>query len=747
MKHDTINVDGMMCSMCSRSVEKAAYAAGSESARVNLMLKTLTVDYDDSKTNIKEIMRSVSKAGYKPYPPGKDSTSIFLHRLICGIILLVLLLSVYYPHMYSLVFEDYIIPVTCFQFVITTLILLLNRGFFIKGFKSIVSRTPGMDVLISMGSGISYVYSIFLAVNIIIDTLSGNTETAFSSSRMLCFESASMIPVLISIGKYLEEKTKKKTSGALKELMNLKPLEAVRIIANETSGTIDAVKNGSYETETVSVDDVKVGETIVIKAGETVPLDGVVIFGTGTTGESALSGESAPVDKIVGSPVFQATTVLSGFLAVEVTETGKDTMLSKMIDLVTTASMSKPDIARLADKLSAVFVPIVSALSVITFCIWKFAVGADFAKSISYAISVITISCPCALGLATPTAVMAAVGRGAKTGILIKNAKIIELLHKTDTVVFDKTGTLTTGILSITDTDCSDEHSLSTLLLCEERLTHPIGKAVCDSLRDKISIAHKAEISDFETRPGYGLTAVISGQRFYAGNRKLRKEICPDVPESDFDRNAEKYMKEGKTVIFFGFEGSSPNVIALSDTPKESAPDVINYLRKYGIKPVLLSGDNPLCALHTAKQLGINDAFGGMDPIGKVDKINELRANNHIVAFIGDGINDSPSLTSADIGIAIGAGTDIAIESADMVLTSSSLLSVIDAVRLGHDTIKNIKQNLFWALFYNVLCIPLAAGAYSTLGLSISPAIAAGLMSISSLFVVTNSLRLRYSRK
>ncbi|MCR5432703.1 MAG: heavy metal translocating P-type ATPase [Lachnospiraceae bacterium] len=746
MKRDTINVDGMMCAMCSRSVEKAACSAGSETAQVNLMLKTLTVDYDESKTNIKEIMKSVSKAGYRPFPPGKDTTSLFLHRLICGAILLVLLLVVYYPHMYSRIFENYIVPVTIFQFVIATLVLLLNRGFFIKGYKSIISKTPGMDVLISMGSGISYIYSIILSVNLFIDIANGNTESAFTTSRMLCFESASMIPVLISVGKYLEEKTKRKTSGALKELMNLKPLEAVKMILDDDKDFINAAQNGKYKTETVSVDEMKVGEAIVIKAGETIPLDGIVIYGTGATGESALSGESTPVEKIVGSHVFQATTLLSGFLVVEVTETGKDTMLSKMIDLVTTASMSKPDIAMLADRLSAIFVPIVLSLSVITFCVWKFFVGAEFARCINYAISVITISCPCALGLATPTAVMAAVGRGAKTGMLIKNAQVIELLHKTDTIVFDKTGTLTTGILSITDTDCKDEGALSALLVCEERLTHPIGKAVCESLKSRVISKEGTDVTDFETRPGYGLTAVVNGRRFYSGNKKLRIELCPNVAETEFDKKAEKYMNEGKTVIFFGYEDEQPSVIALSDTLKDSAQEMISSLQKQNISPVLLSGDNPACAMYTAGQLGIKEAYGGEDPIGKVDKIKELSSQGHTVAFVGDGINDSPSLTSADIGIAIGAGTDIAIESADMVLTSSDLSSVVDAVKLGNDTVRNIKQNLFWALFYNVLCIPLAAGAYSSLGLSINPAIAAGLMSISSLFVVTNSLRLRYSK-
>lgn len=747
MKRETITVEGMMCAMCSRSVERAACTAGSEKAQVNLLLKTLTVDFDEEKTNIKEIMNSVSKAGYKPYPPGKDSTSVFFRRLIYGIILLVLLLAVYYPHMYSNAFENLVIPVTCFQFTAATLVLILNRNFFIKGFKSIISKTPGMDVLISTGSGISYIYSIVLSVNIIINTVNGDVDSAFKTSRMLCFESASMIPVLISIGKYLEEKTKRKTSGALKELMNLKPLEAVRMIVPDGQDVTAAAKSGSYTTETVSVDDVKQGETIVIKAGETVPLDGVVLYGTGTTGESALSGESAPVEKDSGSNVFQATTLLSGFLVVKVTETGKDTMLSKMIDLVTTASMSKPDIAMLADRLSGIFVPIVVALSLITFTVWKFIVGAELSVCINYAISVVTISCPCALGLATPTSVMAAVGRGAKNGILIKNAQVIELLHKTDMIVFDKTGTLTTGVLSITDTNCDNPDALSALLVCEERLTHPIGKAVCESLKDKPVSYDNIAVTDYETRPGYGLTATVNGKRFYSGNKKLRAEFSANTPETDYDRNAEKYMSEGKTVIYFGFEGEAPSVIALSDTLKESAPDMINGLRDYGITPVLLSGDNPPSALYTAGLLGINDAFGGQDPIGKVDKIKQFNSSGHTVAFVGDGINDSPSLTSADIGIAIGAGTDIAIESADMVLTSSDLSAVNDALKLGHDTVKNIKQNLFWALFYNVLCIPLAAGVYSSFGLSINPAIAAGLMSISSLFVVTNSLRLRYSRK
>ena len=746
MKHETINVDGMMCSMCSRSVERAACSAGSETASVNLLLKTLTVDYDESKTSIKEIMKSVSKAGYKPFPPGKDSTSLFKRRLILGITLLVLLLAVYYPHMYSQVFEGLVIPVTVFQFVIATLVLVINRSFFIKGFKSVISRTPGMDVLISLGSGISYIYSIVLSILLIIEVIDGRTGEAFDRSRMLCFESASMIPVLISIGKYLEEKTKRKTSSALKELMNLKPLEAVRIIARDGMTLKDAAASGNFDTEKVNTDLVGIGEAIIVKAGETVPLDGTVIYGTGTAGESALSGESAPVEKEIGSEVFQATTLLSGFLVVEVTKTGQDTVLSKMIELVTKASVSKPDIAMLADKLSAVFVPIVLSLAVITFCIWKFAIGAEFAKAIGYAISVITISCPCALGLATPTAVMAAVGKGAKTGMLIKNAQVIELLRKTDTMVFDKTGTLTTGILSITETDCENAEALKALFVCEGMITHPIGEAVCDGLGDRFSKDTALSVTDFETRPGYGLTAVVDGRFFYAGNKSLRDEICSDVAETERDKNAVRYMSEGKTVIFFGFKGEAPGVIALSDTLKPDAGELIKGLKDFNITPVLLSGDNPACALYTAGQLGITQAFGGRDPIGKVDKIKELSAEGHTVAFVGDGINDSPSLTSADIGIAIGAGTDIAIESADMVLASSDLTDVLKAVKLGYDTVKNIKQNLFWALFYNVLCIPLAAGAYSSFGLSINPAIAAGLMSLSSLFVVTNSLRLRYSK-
>lgn len=746
MKHETINVDGMMCSMCSRSVERAACSAGSETASVNLLLKTLTVDYDESKTSIKEIMKSVSKAGYKPFPPGKDSTSLFKRRLILGITLLVFLLAVYYPHMYSQVFEGSVIPVTVFQFVIATLVLVINRSFFIKGFKSVISRTPGMDVLISLGSGISYIYSIVLSVLLIIEVIDDRTGEAFDRSRMLCFESASMIPVLISIGKYLEEKTKRKTSSALKELMNLKPLEAVRIIARDGMTLKEAAASGNFDTEKVNTDLVGIGEAIIVKAGETVPLDGTVIYGTGTAGESALSGESAPVDKEIGSEVFQATTLLSGFLVVEVTKTGQDTVLSKMIELVTKASVSKPDIAMLADKLSAVFVPIVLSLAVITFCIWKFAIGAEFAKAIGYAISVITISCPCALGLATPTAVMAAVGKGAKTGMLIKNAQVIELLRKTDTMVFDKTGTLTTGILSITETDCDETEALKALFVCEGMITHPIGNAVCDGLGDRFSKDTALSVTDFETRPGYGLTAVVDGRFFYAGNKNLRDEICSDVAETERDKNAVRYMSEGKTVIFFGFKGEVPGVIALSDTLKPDAGEMIKGLKDLNITPVLLSGDNPACALYTAGQLGITQAFGGRDPIGKVDKIKELSAEGHTVAFVGDGINDSPSLTSADIGIAIGAGTDIAIESADMVLASSDLTDVVKAVKLGYDTVKNIKQNLFWALFYNTLCIPLAAGAYSTFGLSINPAIAAGLMSLSSLFVVTNSLRLRYSK-
>lgn len=737
---EKFNVTGMTCSACSAHVEKSVKKLdGVKSVNVNLLQNNMHVDFDETAISVDDIINAVVSGGYGASVAGKEQEkkdnkidneiSNMKFRLVVSLVCLVPLMYISMGHMWGWPFLSVFhgaengITFALTQMLLTLPIMYVNRKYYITGFKTLFHGAPNMDSLIAIGSGAAFVYGIIAIYCIGYGLGHGDKEFANSYMMNLYFESAAMILALITLGKFLESRAKGKTSQAIEKLIDLSPKTAV------------VIRDGKEVT--VGVDDVQIGEIVVVKAGQSVPLDGVIVEGNGAIDESAITGESIAVEKNVGDKVIGATINKSGYFKFKVEKVGEDTALSQIIHLVEEASASKAPIAKLADKVSGIFVPVVISIAVITIIVWLLlSKGVSFALSMG--ISVLVISCPCALGLATPTAIMVGTGKGAQYGILTKSAESLETAHQVDTVVLDKTGTITEGKPSVTDiapVGISDKELLQIAASIEYLSEHPLAKAIVE----KADGLEFSDVADFEQIVGQGVKGNVDGKKVLAGNYKMMRENNIEVSEDEI------FANDGKTSLYFAVDNKFVGIIAVADTIKETSRQAIEDMRNMGLDVIMLTGDNAVTANAIKNKLPLSSAVAEVLPSDKEEEVRKLQQSGHKVAMVGDGINDAPALTRADVGIAIGAGTDIAIESADIVLMKSDLQDVVTSIELSHSVIKNIKENLFWAFFYNALGIPIAAGVlYGIAGLKLNPMIAALAMSFSSVFVVSNALRLRF---
>ena len=739
-------VTGMSCAACSARVEKAvSHVPGVTSCSVSLLTNSMGVE---GNADPQAVISAVQAAGYGASLKGAaqespgiaqqedaladHETPVLKHRLIASLGFLIVLMYFSMGHMMwgwrlPAFFNDNHVAMGLVQMLLTIAVMVINQKFFINGFKSLFHGSPNMDTLVALGSTASFGYSTYALFAMTGAQVRGDMTAVMSYMHEFYFESAAMILALITVGKMLEARSKGKTTDALKSLMKLAPQTAVLI-------------RGGQEV-TVPIAQVRRGDIFVVRPGENIPVDGVILEGESAVNESALTGESIPVDKTVGDSVSAATSNQSGFLRCEATRVGEDTTLSQIIKMVSDAAATKAPIAKVADKVSGVFVPTVITLAVLTTAVWLLC-GKPIGFALARGISVLVISCPCALGLATPVAIMVGNGLGAKNGILFKTAVSLEETGKTEIVALDKTGTITRGEPRVTDivpADGLSEHDLLTLAAAlEKRSEHPLARAVMHRAdEEKLSIA---EVSDFRALPGNGLTATLGGEKLLGGSLSFISTKT-QIP-SDLCMKAESLAEEGKTPLFFAKGGRLAGIIAVADVMKEDSPAAIAALRNMGIRVVMLTGDNERTARAIGRQAGVDEVIAGVLPEGKENVIRTLQKKGK-VAMVGDGINDAPALTRADIGIAIGAGTDVAIDAADVVLMKSQLSDVPAAIRLSRATLRNIHENLFWAFFYNVIGIPLAAGVWIPLfGWTLNPMFGAAAMSLSSFCVVSNALRL-----
>mgnify|MGYP004572944371 FL=1 len=737
---EKFNVTGMTCSACSAHVEKSVKKLdGVKSVNVNLLPNNMHVDFDETAVSVDDIINAVVSGGYGASVAGKEQEkkdnkidneiSNMKFRLIVSLVCLVPLMYISMGHMWGWPFLSVFhgaengITFALTQMLLTLPIMYVNRKYYITGFKTLFHGAPNMDSLIAIGSGAAFVYGIIAIYCIGYGLGHGDKKFAHSYMMNLYFESAAMILALITLGKFLESRAKGKTSQAIEKLIDLSPKTAV------------VIRDGKEIT--VGVDDVQIGEIVVVKAGQSVPLDGVIVEGNGAIDESAITGESIAVEKNVGDKVIGATINKSGYFKFKVEKVGEDTALSQIIHLVEEASASKAPIAKLADKVSGIFVPVVISIAVITIIVWLL-LGKGVSFALSMGISVLVISCPCALGLATPTAIMVGTGKGAQYGILTKSAESLETAHQVDTVVLDKTGTITEGKPSVTDiapVGISDKELLQIASSIEYLSEHPLAKAIVE----KADGLELSDVADFEQIVGQGVKGNVDGKKVLAGNYKMMRENNIEVSEDEI------FANDGKTSLYFAVDNKFIGIIAVADTIKETSRQAIEDMRNMGLDVIMLTGDNAVTANAIKNKLPLSSAVAEVLPSDKEEEVRKLQQSGHKVAMVGDGINDAPALTRADVGIAIGAGTDIAIESADIVLMKSDLQDVVTSIELSHSVIKNIKENLFWAFFYNALGIPIAAGVlYGIAGLKLNPMIAALAMSFSSVFVVSNALRLRF---
>ena len=756
MATQVFDVTGMTCAACSARVEKTTSAVpGVEKAVVNLLKNSMEVTYSGDEAVLTAISEAVDKAGYGAIPRAagggaskaaapagptpadiaKAEARRVRIRLIVSFIFTIPLFYLDMGHMYGwplpgvFLGHENMMTFGLTQFLLVIPVVAVNFKFFRNGFKGLIHKSPNMDTLVALGSAASMLYSIAALYRIGYALGHGDMDGAHMAAMDLYFESAGMILTLITLGKYFEARAKGRTTGAIEALMNLAPKTAL------------VVGDDGAERE-VPVEQVQVGDILAVRSGAGVPVDGTVVQGAAAIDESALTGESVPVDKAEGAEVCAGTVAVSGYVRIRATRVGDDTSLAHIIKLVDDATSSKAPIQRIADRISGVFVPAVISVAVLVFVVWLVATGMDVTKAVVHGISVLVISCPCALGLATPTAIMVGTGRGAKEGILIKSAETLENAHDVSCVVFDKTGTITKGTPEVTDVVAApgmDEADLLTLALSvEERSEHPLARAVVEH-----AAAHtddKLPVSDWRQVPGEGVACTTEGQAALAGNARMMQ--AKGVELGSLAARADELAAQGKTPLFFAWGRQLVGLIALADTVKPTSAAAIAELRAMGIRTVMLTGDNERTAAAIQRQVGVDEVVAGVLPQGKEAEIRRLQQQGK-VAMVGDGVNDAPALARADIGIAIGAGTEVAIESADMVLMRSDLLDVASAVKLSRSTLRNIKQNLFWALFYNVICIPVAAGALTPLGVTLTPDFAAFAMSCSSICVVSNALRLR----
>ncbi len=742
------DITGMSCSACSAAVERSVNRLeGIISCEVSLLTNSMTVVFDEKSTDEQQIISAVTSAGYSAAvheTAKKEKQNTVKHddrfkemktRLIVSFACLIPLMYVAMGHMISLPLPSFLtgikngVSFALIQFLLTLPVMYVNRKYYIGGFKNLFRLHPDMDSLVATGSSAAIIYGVYSLFALAQATGRGDTAAAESLIHNLYFESGAMILTLITLGKFLEEKAKSRTTSAISSLLALSPDTAI-------------VEKDGKETE-IPTEDVRAGDIIIVKSGMSIPVDGTVIHGNTAVDESAITGESLPVEKTVGDSVTGGTVNKNGYIKFTAEKVGEDTALAKILRLVEEASSSKAPIAKLADRVSGVFVPVVIAISLITFITWMI-IKNDFALAFDTAISVLVISCPCALGLATPTAIMVGIGKGASEGILIKSATALETAHKINTVVLDKTGTVTSGKPTVTDmlpVKGVTEKELMTVAFSAEKLSeHPLALAVCEKA-DKMKItAFSAE--NYLNIPGRGIRVQTNDTTILAGNELLMKENGIDIsyPANDYVRLTEK----GKTPLFIAENDSLSGIIAVADTIKETSSEAVKNFRKMGIEVIMLTGDNENTARHIAEKAGIDNVIAGVLPDGKEEVIRRLQSKNKTVAMVGDGINDAPALTRADVGIAIGTGTDVAIESADIVLMKSDLNDAVGALKLSKAVMRNIRQNLFWAFFYNILGIPLAAGIlFIPFGIKLSPMIGAACMSMSSVCVVSNALRLK----
>ena len=743
-------VTGMSCASCSAHVEKAVGGvSGVSQVAASLLTNSMTVEYDESRTNAAAIVRAVENAGYGASPEGGEKKSggetaqaaadaasaSVKRRLIVSFTFLIPLFYLSMGHMMGWPLPGIFLGhENALIFAFTQLLLCLpivavNHKYFTGGYKALWHRAPNMDSLIAIGSSAAIVYGIWAIYCIGWGLGHGDMEMVHSYSMDLYFETSGMILALITLGKFLEARSKGKTSEAISKLIALTPKTAF-------------VERDGKETE-IPAEDVVPGDTVVIRPGARVPVDGVVCEGSSSVDESALTGESIPVEKQPGDKLTGGTINKAGFLKMQARKVGNDTALAQIIRLVEEAASSKAPIAKLADRVSGVFVPVVIGIAILATIVWLL-VGKGVAFAISIGIAVLVISCPCALGLATPTAIMVGTGKGAENGILIKSGEALETAHLVDTVVLDKTGTVTEGAPRVTDLlplEMAPEEFLRLAAAMESRSEHPLAEAVVRAAEEKG--LDLPEVSAFRSIPGRGIEAEVGGRRYFAGNLALMEEQGVDL--KDTGSRAEELAGEGKTVLYFADEAAVLGLIAAADTIKPTSAEAVAEMKALGLQVVMLTGDSPRTAEAIRKQAGIETVVAGVLPDGKEQEIRRLQEQGRKVAMVGDGVNDAPALARADVGMAIGAGTDVAIESADIVLMKSDLRDVATAVRLSRAVIRNIKENLFWALCYNSLGIPLAAGVfYAALHWKLNPMFGAAAMSLSSVCVVTNALRLRF---
>ncbi len=730
-------VTGMSCAACQARVEKAVGSVeGVESCAVNLLTNSMGVE---GSAPSEKIIAAVEAAGYgarlSSGEEGKDQTTsrgseledtatpLLMRRLFFSVIFLLPLIYVSMGNMllgFPLpgFLEGNHIAVGLYELLLSGIILVINQKFFISGFKGLIHRSPNMDTLVALGASASFIYSVVVLFSM--------TKGAHEMSA-LYFESAAMILTLITVGKTLESRSKGRTTNALKGLMDLTPKTAT------------VIRDGSEIK--IPVEEVRVGDRFAVRPGENIPVDGEVVEGESSINESALTGESLPIEKKPGDKVFTGTINTSGYIVCEALKVGEDTTLSAIIKMVSDAAMSKAPIAKIADKVSGIFVPVVMTIAFITFAVWLL-LGRDIGFALARAVSVLVISCPCALGLATPVAIMVGNGVAAKTGILCKTALSLEQAGKTQIVVLDKTGTVTEGKMMVAEVvpagKVTEDELLKIACALESKSEHPISKAITEYASEKNVVPEETE--KFEVLSGNGLKACLSGKMIYGGNTEFVVRIIGSL-DPEMLKYTERFSKEGKTPVLFAAESTLLGIIAVSDHIKDDSGEGISELRNMGIRVVMLTGDNELTASAIASQAGIREIKASVKPDGKEEVIRELKKHGY-VTMVGDGINDAPALTSADLGMAIGAGTDVAIDAADIVLMKNSIRDVAAAIRISRCTIRNIHENLFWAFFYNMLGIPLAAGCFSHFGLTLDPVFGAAAMGLSSFCVVSNALRL-----
>ncbi len=779
MKKEVYDITGMTCSACSSRVEKCVSALdGAQRVTVNLLTNSMQIEYEQEKLTAEKIVQTVEKAGYgarvrSDFASGssqnkgkmqgnksfaeqntnqsmKKEVETLKKRFITSVIFLIPLMYISMFHMFyewfglpvpSLVMQYFhgtenVITFSFVQFLLLLPIVYVNKKYFVVGFRTLLHRSPNMDSLIAIGSGASIVYGCFVILKL--GRALGLQDMAVLEQygMEIYFESAGTILTLITLGKYLEARSKGKTSEAITKLMDLAPKTAT-VLQGE-------------EEKIISIDEVEQGDIVLVRSGEAIPVDGEIISGHASIDESAITGESIPVDKKEGDNVVGATLNKAGFIKCRATRVGMDTTLSQIIQLVEEASASKAPIAKMADKIAGVFVPVVIALALFSTIAWL-VVGAEFEFALSIGISVLVISCPCALGLATPVAIMVGTGKGAELGILIKSGEALQTAHNLDTIVLDKTGTITEGKPEVTDviyvknTDketgvIDKEKMLEVALSLEQPSEHPLAQAIVKYAKAQGKEAK--EVDAFQTLPGLGVSGRLDGKLYYAGNETLMRE--KQIRTDEIKEPLFQLATEGKTPLIFSDEHKVIGVVAVADVVKKTSKHAIEKLSKLGIDIIMLTGDNVLTAKAVQKQLQIPNVIAGVLPGQKEEVIAELQKQGKKVAMVGDGINDAPALVRADVGIAIGAGTDVAIESADIVLMKSDLLDVYDAIRLSRKVITNIKQNLFWAFFYNSIGIPLAAGVfYAAFGLKLNPMFGSAAMALSSVCVVSNALRIK----